>query len=438
MLAALLIFCLFACGRGNAGPEESFVVPTPAAGNADSSGSRRLTIAVAQTSPAPELTAAIKAFKAEYPHYSVDIINYYEAASNDMDAGLSLLISDIGGGRAPDMLYMPPFLTNELSRGGHLDNLYGYIDGDVELKRASFPAGLLDAAEINGSLYTFASTFYVVTAEGPADILENGGTLTFEKMRAAMGEVRPGVMMLPPGLSRESFMKYCFMASGDSVLNRNYMTGNFNSPEYIEMLEFCRDMPDTSGRPGEPLISFRVITSFSVATASRVYMGLPVLNDRDSGSAAVFATAELGIFSGSANKDASWSLLRRLLLEQFQLQMARERFKTGAPYLPTNVNALERMAEDTLSVGGAFYAEDQPGTVEGAERILALIKGVSNVYREKREDFLKEVSPIEIIVLREASLFFNDLKTASEAASATESAVRTYLNSGIFEEDEGE
>ena len=438
MLSVLLVFCLAACGRGNAGPEESFVVPTAAAGNVASSGNRRLTIAVAQESPAPELMAAITAFKAEYPHYSVDIINYYEAAANNMDAGLTLLIADIEGGRAPDMLYMPPFLTNELSRSGYLDNLYSYIDGDVELKRGSFPSGLLDACEINGSLYTFASTFCIVTAEGPEDILGNGSALTFEKMRAAMGEVRSGVMMLPPGLSRESFMQYCFMASGNSILNRNYMTGNFNSPEYIEMLEFCRDMPDTSGKSGEPLISFRVITSFSVAMASRVYMGLPVLNDRDSGSIAVFTTAELGIFSGSENKDASWSLLRRLLLEQFQLQRARERFKTGAPYLPTNVDALERMAEDTLSVGGAFYAEDQPGTAEGAERILMLAKGVSNVYREKREDFLKEASPIEQIVLREASLFFEGAKTASEAASATETAVRTYLSSGVFEEDGGQ
>ena len=433
-IAFVFVFAVFfsACGKPQEGTESTFVSPTPAPGN--DSGSVTLIIAVAQEKPSPEFDAVVDAFRAENGRYTVKVINYYDVGASDMNAALDFLISDIEDGRGPDMIYLPSFLTNELSRKGHLENLYKYLDSDIELGRDSFPAGLLKSSEVSRGLYTFGSAFYIITAEGPQEVLGDMGALTYEKLRAAMGEVREGVGMLPYGMTRESFVRYSFMVSGDTFLDRNSMISNFECDEYIKILEFAEALPSGAPAAGESLLSLREIKSFSNNSSTGVYAGIPLPSGMDSGSAAVFVSEEIGIVSSSANKTVSWNLLRRFLLEKFQLQMAASRFENGASYLPTNTAALKKMAEEALPRSGVFYSQGQTTDRQDADKILALAEGLETVYRDMRDiSEHHNYSPMETIVVKHAALYFEGEKSAKEAAADTGEDIRKYLIKGTID-----
>jgi len=357
----------------------------------------------------------VSAFNRAHPDIHISLIDYQDFGSN----ANMLLNTEIMAGKAPDLYCMNSMNLNFLSEAHVLMDLWPLIDNDSEISRDDLVMEVMDVMSKDGHLYGVSPSFYIQTVALPAGVLDDPAqtSWTLSELKAARekrgdstyifgnGDARAGILFRLVGHNTGDFIDY---DKGEVYLN---------TPEFMEILEFAKEAPDTFVLPtdyrtwlyeeparvrsGEQLcgeVEIRTTKNLQeclLRYGSDVqFLGWP---SRTGGSFFRMQSA-FAISASCSNRDAAWEFIRTFLTEAYQ---------RGNMHgdLPTNRNIFERQ-RSTLT--------DKENEIFG--KLLASCNRAMG-YDDTMMD----------IIFDEAEYYFRDEKSVEEVAATIQDRVALYV-----------
>jgi len=319
--------------------------------------------------------------------YRIDVVDYdqynYDNNGEYVEGGvIKQLTGDMLSGKGPDIIDFSSI--GMLSAGtlskGVLTDLYQFLDKDPVVNRQSLVESVLKACEIDGKLFTIPASFSINTYVALSDSEGVKPNWTYDEMFAAaeIAESK-GMAFIDDELS--GGMNGFQMAMYISMPYLSFENGKaeFNTPEFIKILEFCSkygpeedidtSAPDFDWEAYEAAHSYdwesaqyavaekRALVGSMWMSSFRDYqrmmydkyqgqdltfVGYPMKNN--SGGNMLSFDSSLAITSSCKEKDAAWSFISRNLTEEAQT-IDGDSSKYNKLYsFPINKKALETKA----------------------------------------------------------------------------------------------
>lgn len=404
---------------------------------------------------------AIIDFNRSNDKYRIDVRDYSEYNSpDDYSAGLTKLTTEIMAGNMPDILSVAESIPyRQLAAKGLLEDLYPYIDADEQLSRGDFFPNVLSAMELDGKLYAACAGFAVETAVGASSVVGDTPGWTYDDYYAALATMPEGCEGFDIGVDRDTMLEVSLALDMTDYVDWAAGTCNFDSENFVKVLEFCKPFPDASyyenyeytaedspanrvaqGKQMLCVVGFSS-TDFFYMDYDKVFggqatcIGFPT----NKGVGNTLAMLESYAMSSSChNKEAAWQFLRGFLTEEYQME---------GGYLPTNQKTFEKQLEKAMEVE---YEKDANGNYrldENGERIPvsrgSVYDGMEtyDIYATtpRQAQMLRDViasatkmmdydTSIINIVKEEAAAYFAGQKTAQEVCKLIQSKVNIYIN----------
>lgn len=355
--------------------------------------------------------------------YYVEITDYLDYDTLDEDSELSeRFLYEISTGELPDILVFSDtydgISVDALARKGYLTDLGARIDADPALDRSDFLENILDAADIDGTLYTIPIDYMILTAAAATQITGGGTGCTLDDLKGWIA-ANPdyGVM---GATDKERALLYLLQANAHSFIGDDGSAA-LDADMLRELLDFMGSLPDTwsdydSIFSGESILmpiemsvadeSFLV--GLSLGQADYSLIGIPCV---DGNGQVIRPYRELAIASDTAYPDGCWEFIRYALSADFQNIIATG--QASVWQLPLRKDALETAEAYTAQKFGF----DAPNPA-----FDTLIRSVSKVYRANS----LEAGIIDIIQ-EEAELAFSGQKTLDSAVSSIQSRASIYI-----------
>lgn len=417
---------LLCSGKLDAAEPNGLLHIRPISGDENEIGAEPLTIAtLSGQNMNYKLSEAIRSWNQRNPEWAIEVIDYSSYADgNDMRAAELKLIADVSSGNGPDMYDFgqpaggEPISAALYARRGLLEDLYPYIDSDAELSRDAFLTGVLNSAEVGGSLYELLIDYRVVTTF--ADAREAGTDWTYYGLNAAVEVSGRYTSLFDEYQSQMDLLRLTVFSSGDRLIDWNSGECGFNSEYFVDLLEAAAELPET----GEPYASsieeeiegssgllyvINMDSLWNVSSAAWVFnenyafVGLPEVGS------VVYPVSSVGISSGSEHKDKCWEFVREMFTDEeynLSFSMLRETMRLEAE------NEIEQAVKGN-------YIQYHPYAEQAMEDFLEVLENISAMYRYD--------SQLWSIVSDEAGMYFAGEKTALDTAAAIQSRAEIYM-----------
>jgi len=411
-------------------------------------------------------------FNRRNTEYRIRIRQYGDWMLDDQSEAIRRLNTDIITGNAPDILDFGQHLPFErYARRGFLLDLGARIDADNGLNRGDLLEPILNLLEVDGTLYTITPQFSITTLTGRSDLVGYDMGWTMQEFLAAVAALPEGGTAFDQFITRQSFMNSVVGANLGLFIDRETGRANFDSPLFIEYLNFAQSLQTDEdlwgnngmGTPGDwarpmPLpesASPAALTSYvdieppigslppwgewenPYATGHVLlveqnlwgfndivwqeeqfagpvtFKGFP--SEQGIGSA-VLAQAMVGISATTRHPDAAWSFVRTLLTERYQ--------RDNVFGLATNRTILEERMASAMEVPqwqiDAGMEPQGVATQAQVDQVMALIYQVDLLA-------MREVTVLSIIT-EETLPFFAGDRGIEETVRIIQSRVQTYLS----------
>ena len=390
--------------------------------------------------------------------YRVVVKDYSEYNSeDDWSAGQTKLTTEILSGELPDMLSMSGMPYSQLAAKGFIVDIYPYIDADSELKREDFHQNLFKALEVDGKLCQIVPNFYVMTAIGAGSVVGEYENWTYDEFNDALSKMPEGCMPFGPYADRASILRVTLAMD----INRyaDWSTGkcSFDSPEFVELLNFAKSFPASVDYTSEPtesdiemiqkgmvMLMPTTLHDFDSVQQDSIYFGGDTkyigFPSAGGGGNAFSVNEGYAITKDCSNKEAAWDFLRTLLTEQYQ-----DTLWWG---LPTNVHSFDSKLKEAMT---PEYKKDPDGNYildEDGNRIEisygSMVDQFGNEFKfyavteeqaanirslvENTTKLMDESSTLSDIVIENAEAFFSGQKSAEEVAKLIQSKANIYIN----------
>ncbi len=364
--------------------------------------------------------------------------------------------NDIISGNMPDIMIVESNQDiSSWANKGLLADVKELIAKDEELSKVEFLQNVWDAFSINDKLYMVVPNFSVQTMTARKDMVGdiNGWTMTqFQQfMKTQDSSVKPfGGEDILRGTILNYIMTYC----GSDFVDVNTGKCNFNSEEFIALLEYAKSFPTefpqdywedydweaTQGvfRDKKAVLlhtyigSVRdlVYTLHGQLGAEAAFTGFPGVADN---SSVIHPGSYLYVISAkSKNIDGAWNFVRYYLTDEYQ--SSEEMYS-----LPVSKTAFEAKAKQAMEKPYWFNEEtgekveyEQTYYINGEEIILEPfsqkeVDDICNfIYSVNKRSYYNQ--NVTNIVNEEAESFFSGQKSARDAAGIIQSRVQLYVD----------
>jgi len=386
---------------------------------------------------------------------SIEDYNQYNTAE-DYTAGAVKLNTDIAMGNAPDILCltgdMP--IASYMSKGLFVD-LKTLIENDPELKMEDYMTEVIDAFSYEGKWYQLVPSYYLFTVWGKtADVGEEPG-FTFDELKMLRSKKGQDAEVFAEQ-TKTSIVSYSMMFNSDQYINWETGECYFNTPEFINLLEFANEFPkeinyeelyndmnywesqETMFRDGRALLMPSTISNFQDFIYAEqgtfgeqiTAIGFPV---KEGVGNAYSSNQNFAISAKSDCQDAAWEFLRYYLTDEYQdeleygwpiklssLNKRMEAAMKRPSYIDENGNTVEY--DDTYYIGGVDIVLS-PLTQEDCDRVIGFLKSADHVYSYNTN--------IMNILEEECAAYFEGQKSAKEVADIIQSRIRIYVNENM-------
>jgi len=381
---------------------------------------------------------AIVQFNRSSTTHRISVTDYSEFnTDDDWQAGVTRLSAEIIAGNVPDILDVSNLPFDQYVAKDLLVDLYPLIDSDPELSRGDFLESVLRATEINGGLYKVFPTFSVITMLGHPSVVGSYPGWNMDEFIKVLDSNPDADFALGQGLTKLNFLQALFMFSMDDFVDRGAGKVNFESNDFIALLEFANTLPDdydwdnyisepeliATGRQIITATGFNSFDDFQMYRAmfggDIVFKGLPAEN-RNGFSLTTYTG--FAITNKCRDVDGAWEFLRTFLNEDWQ----NESIWYG---MPTNKNAFNKLLEKAMTedeYGSRFMSWDgfmlemETLTQADADQIMALIDSASGSVGQD--------DALWTIISECASDFFSGKSTAQDAARIIQNRASIYIS----------
>lgn len=402
------------------------------------------------------LKSEIVEFNRSQDKVRIQVVDYSQYNTDDnYQAGLQKLGTEILSGKVPDILSTSGLPMDQYAGKGIFLDLWPLIDADTELGgREGLMTHLFDAMSMDGKLYQVVSTFSIDTVAGRTDVVGDRTSWTLQELQEARAAMGDNVSIFGESDTKADILYTCVAHGADSFIDWANKTCNFDSQEFIDMLNFANSFPkefdwenydwETSEseysrlHSGKQMLTRAYVYSFDDVQYQKAlhggditFIGYPTTT----GNGSSFNIGNgLAISAACKNPDAAWSFVRIYLTEEFQT-------KNGMWQFPTNKNAFEKYKEDSMkqeyttdpetgeqipvsnhSYGFSDGTEIQvyAMTQEEYDSFLRLYESCNSVTAYNQE--------ISNIISEETAAFFDGQKTAEETASLIQNRISLYIS----------
>lgn len=402
----------------------------------------------------------------------IEIRDYSEFnTSDDYNAGLTKLNTEIIAGQVPDILDTSGLNIRQYGGKGLLEDLWPYIEADEEIGgRAGVMENVLQAAEQDGALYQIFNSFTIRTLTGAADVVGDRTSWTLADLDAALAKMPEGCAIFSDGDTKEGMLSNVISLQLDNFVDWDTGECRFDSQDFISLLEFCDRFPLTYDwskvdyddyddeytrvMEGRQLLVSEYIYDFQTTQVREYifggdisYVGYP----REDGGVGSSFNIDGGMAMSTTCKDkeAAWSFMRSVLLpesepddeyfyfngwgfpvnrQDFEAMARREMTpeymldENGDPILDENGDPME-YSQGGYGWGYGQMVEVYAASQEHYDKILALCDSINTIYSYDES--------IYSIVLDVAKRYFNDDITVQAAADQIQSRVKLYVNENL-------
>lgn len=292
---------------------------------------------------------AVIAFNRTSKDYHISVTDYSQYGNRQ--AAMTRLATEIGAGRMPDIIDLYGIQVSRWVVNGLLEDLWPYIDGDMEISRDGLMERVFRGAAIDGKLYEVGSHFWMSTLTGAKNVVGDGMTWTGADMWKAL-ETMPEDCV-PTSDNRSSMLKNLMCLDWSRFVNWEDGTCNFESEDFQMLLDFCSSFPEKTARIGErgiyegrQMLVSTVITGFEFPQRARFllggdisYIGYP--NEWGKVGSSFSFVSSMAMSSSCKDKEGAWSFLRTFLLPHDEVDLQAGIYK----YFPVNKEDFQKEAE---------------------------------------------------------------------------------------------
>ena len=362
----------------------------------------------------------------------------------DYSLGLTKLNTEIISGQVPDILVTSELPMQMYAAKGLLVDLWDYIDKDSEISRSDLMEHIFDVMSTDGKLYQVASNFGIISAKANKDIWGEE-TASIHNLTEKAKDLPEETKLFNEYMTRDEIVNFVIYMNMGELVDWNTGECHFDSPEFVEMLEFAKSFPEEvdwdnyeykdennlllTGKQLLTLASVYDTSDFIQSEAAMggktVYVGTPGLSK---GITGIYPGTGLAITTSCKNKDAAWEFVRTLLTEDYQ--------KNNTWSLPTNKNVFDDKIKEAMTeeidadgnrVAKSFYYDGSDNeiavyamTQEQVDKLMDLINSVDSV--------IEFDNSMQDIISDELNGFFNGEISAEETAKHIQSRVNLYVS----------
>jgi ABC-type glycerol-3-phosphate transport system substrate-binding protein len=352
----------------------------------------------------------------------------YDTQDN-YSAGAERLLYDITTGDLPDMLVVDSSVgvsVADLARKGYLADVESLMESDSDLDTSDYFQNVLEAAQVDGTLYSVIPSFYLETLAADRAVV---GDVASCDLTDALGwqAANPGRTVFsslsPDMVLRRLLWTYqaewmpadgtCHFTE-ESFLSALEFVASVPTPTYDDAYYAARDADRASGNFLFAELSVGGLGNFFDPVAywgeRTAFVGYPT----PSGNGSIIQPEqELCIFADSADVSGCWEFLKSFLTLDYQQTVEAEGLG-----LPIRKSALTRLTEEDITLLAQAYGVSQE-TIENLEtQAIQTIESAS---------VLSGGASVFSILWEEAQAYFAGDKTVEQAAENIQSRVSIYL-----------
>ena len=382
-----------------------------------------------------DMQESVIKFNRNNDEYRINIKTYVNDDYSNYEDAQTQFQADVAAGTAGDFFMADGNINvDNLIAKGALADLSDLVDNDADLSMDDFIPNIIDILSANGKLYSIASSFSIQTLAGKVADVGTGKSWTFKDVMELV-KSRPEATLMSY-MTKQSGLETMVRYSMDSFYNAETGECNFNSDDFVALLELCNTFPEdydsdsdvsepTLLRTGKVLLADIYMSNFDYVQLYEALYGEPINfigYPTESGSGAVVSfDTRFCIAAKSKNKDAAWAFIRQTLLPDAQKEL-----DWG---LPVNKAAFEQKITDAMNVSednvSMWYYDDvqveiKALTEEQAQTIRDIVYGATT---EASYD-----SQLLNIITEEAAYYFGGEKSSSEVAGIIQSRAQLYID----------
>ncbi|MBR6069028.1 MAG: extracellular solute-binding protein [Ruminococcus sp.] len=186
----------------------------------------------------------------EYRIKVTDYSKYYdwdESSETYLNTPAKQFKLDIIAGNSPDMIYFDSSSAIKgLSNKGTFVDLYDYLGKDGSVSKDEIVPSLLSACEENGKLYSISPTFSLSTAAVKAKYSDKENW-TVDDLIEAYNKLPEGAKLTMWDNSKSG--AFSLLTQNMNFVDFNKGTCNYDTDEFVKILEFCNQFPDEEEEP---------------------------------------------------------------------------------------------------------------------------------------------------------------------------------------------
>lgn len=410
-----------------------------------------------------EITEKIAEFNQQDNGYRIKINDYSKYYEYDKETDQLLNYPskqfqlDLVAGEMPDMLIANEHpLVRQLAGKGVFADLYDMMEKDDEFKKEDIMPNVLKANEIDGKLVSINPSFSVRTWAVGKEMGDLKGWTLNDLIEVY--DKNKDKMSLTSMDTRESIL-YSLMETGADFIDYKKGECYFDSPDFIKLLNFCKQFPseedvfpsdddsdvfETVYEEGElKLRNKQVITDQLYLYDPREYartkqgkfgrdielVGIPGL--KSSKPAFLDGNKYYCIMAKSQYKDECWDIVKSAFAKDYDSEnmwmfpsavSAFEQCMTEAMSKPyyRDENGKKVEYDDNYYLGNEIITID-PLTQEEVDYLTDFIKSADTISGDYSEEAMN-------IVTEEVMAFFKDEKTAEETAAMLQNRIGLLIS----------
>ena len=368
--------------------------------------------------------------------------------------GMTRLLTELSAGTPPDLLYVDYLPVLRFGAMGMLEDLWPYIENDLELGREAVMEHVLECAQQDDKLYMVFDTFVINTVVGSKAVVGDHISWTLDDLRTALATMPEGCAIFSPYSTKLETLRNIIYADLGSYVDWENGACSFDSEEFKDVLSFCNEMETEQGGwaqwytlvpEGREMLLDDALRNFiriqeheAIFEGEVSYVGYP-RSDGECGSSFSIINP-IAMTTACKDKDGAWSFLRQLLLPQ---ELPKDTFgdvDVSNAAFPVNRESFEALLEESMKLNSSTDEEDRPPkgmSVGGADelvfdliytpttqaqydQIMELYNAISTVYTED--------SALWEIISEQVQPYFAGDKSVDEAARLIQSRTELYVN----------
>lgn len=393
-----------------------------------------------------DIADSIIRFNKNSDTYRIKVIDYYN--DEDYEEGINAYNQALLDGNAADIISVEWGQYKSYARKGIYADLNELIANDKEFKKEDYFENIFKAYEIDGKMYAVPISFSIATMLGRTSVWGEEPGVDMKTIKEKVDSMPEDVELLDM-VTKNYFVLHMLPAAMDYYVNWETGQCNFDSEEFITMLEIAKSFPDdfdynsqgmtTQEKTGLGKIllyndNFYDIASYQV---TKEVFGEPITsvgypNAPGNGATIENSGGVLAISEQSKYKDGAWEFVKYLLSEEYQTDYIR--FGN-----PINKAAFDKRMEEAAEP--EYHLDENGQEVESPKMTFGWDDFQVSVYHATEED-IKEYRDLvegaeaitsydeEILTMieEETPAFFDGKKSAKDVANVIQGRVKIYVN----------